>query len=118
VPRNVDSHLFVRSSNLGTATQQDARHRVYELAFAADRIDANPIGGAVLQPVPPGGSAVAEFTWRPAAAAAERVFVLAVVDVDADGRRLDPPDFASVEELDAFCDAHPNAAYREFAVVA
>jgi hypothetical protein len=48
VPRNVDSHLFVRSSNLGTATQQDARHRVYELAFAADRIDANPIGGAVL----------------------------------------------------------------------
>jgi hypothetical protein len=43
---------------------------------------------------------------------------LAVVDVVADGRRLDPPpSFATVEELDAFCDAHPNTAYREFAVV-
>jgi hypothetical protein len=70
--------------------------------------------------IPAGGSTIVEFNWDPApAAAGDRVFVLAIVDVDADGRRVDPPaNFPTVEELEVFCDAHPGAAYREFSVTA
>jgi hypothetical protein len=82
-------------------------------------ITKKQIGADVTVPVPAGGFAIVEFTWNPGAAAAgDRVFVLAVVDVDTDPRKLDPPDsFPTVDALDAFCDAHVNAAYREFTVV-
>src|SRR6185437_13880274 len=106
------------TANLGSAAEPAARHRVFQLAMGASPIAPAAIGAAVPAPVPAGGSAIVELPWNPGAAApGDRLFVLAVADVDADGRRLDPPaGFASVEELDAFCDAHANAAYREFAV--
>jgi len=119
VQANHDSFIYVRVANLGTVAEAAVRQRVFQLATGSSPITAAAIGAAVPAAVPAGGSAIVELPWNPGAAAAgDRLFVLALADVDADGRRLDPPPagFATVEELDAFCDAHPNAAYREFAV--
>jgi hypothetical protein len=112
--------LYLRSANLGTAPEPTARHRLFQLATGASPIGRNQIGADIAAAVPAGGSTIVEFSWDPApAAAGDRVFVLAIVDVDADGRRVDPPaDFPTVEELDAFCDTHAGAAYREFSVTA
>lgn len=115
---NVDNFLYLRSANLGTAPQPNARHRVYQLAVGATPIGTNQIGAAVNDSVPGGGSTIVEFTWNPGAVAAgDRQFVLAIVDHDSLGRQLEPPaSFASIEELDAFCNTNTNAAYREFTV--
>ncbi|HEV8248652.1 MAG TPA: hypothetical protein VGQ15_01645 [Gaiellaceae bacterium] len=114
-----DNHLYLRTANLGTAAEPSARHRLFQLVMGEAGITKKQIGADVTVPVPAGGFAIVEFTWNPGAAAAgDRVFVLAVVDVDTDPRKLDPPDsFPTVDALDAFCDAHVNAAYREFTVV-
>ncbi len=113
-----DGFLYLRTANLGTAAEPAARHRVYQLALGSLPAAPAPIGAAVAAAVPAGGSAIVELPWNPGAVAAgDRLFVLAVADVDADHRRLDPPaNFTSVEEVDAFCDANPNVAYREFTV--
>ena len=112
-----DGFLYLRTANLGVAAEPAARHRVFQLPLDASPITPAPIGAAIPAAVAAGASTIVELPWNPGAVSAgDRLFVLAVVDVDADGRRLDPPAFASVEELDAFCDAHPNAAYGEFSV--
>ena len=115
---NVNNFVYLRSANLGVATEPTARHRIFQLAVGATPIATNLIGAAVNENLPAGGSAIAEFTWNPGVAAAgDRLFVLAVVDHDSAGRRLDPPaSFASIEDLDTFCNTNTNAAYREFTV--
>jgi photosystem II stability/assembly factor-like uncharacterized protein len=117
VKAGTDNFLYLRTTNLGTAPQADARHRLFQLAVGAAPITATAIGAAVNDRVPAGGSAIVEFAWNPGAVApGDRVFVLAIVDHDSDGRRLEPPSpgFDDVDRLEAFCVANANAAYREF----
>ena len=112
-----DNFLYLRSTNLGNAPQVDGRHRLFRLDMAATPIGTSAIGGAVAQTVPAGASTIVEFTWNPGALPARgRAFVLAVVDHDPDRPLAVPASFASVEELDAFCQRNPNAAYRSFEV--
>jgi hypothetical protein len=115
---NVDNFLYLRTANLGVAAQDNARFRLFQLFMGATPITSTAIAAPANARVPAGGSAIVEFRWNPGAAAAgDRLFVLAIADHDSDGRRLDPPaSFPTLEALDAFCDTHPNAAYREFVV--
>jgi hypothetical protein len=82
------------------------------------------IGADVHQPVPAESSTIVEFHWNPGAVATgDRLFVLAVSD-DQTHRPLTKSaapltaatTFATVDELDQFCVANPNAAYRMFVV--
>lgn len=113
-----DDFLYVRTANLGDAAEPAVRHRVFRLAMSASPITCDPVG-SVQAAVPAGGAGIVELPWNPGdIAAGERLFLLAIADVDADGRRLDPPvaGFPSIDDLEAFCDTHPNAACRELEV--
>ena len=98
VRAGADNAVYVRSANLGTASVVDPaeprfRHRLFQLDVTASPITRTAIGGDVLEPIPAGGFAIVEFTWNPGAAAAgDRLFVLAAADHDSDGRRLEVPE--------------------------
>ena len=123
-----DNFLYLRTSNLGNIdlAAADSRHRLFSLAVNASPITLTAIDPAagVQQVVPAGSSTIVEFHWNPGAAAAgDRLFVLAVADdqtnaaLSKDGSPLDAATtFASVDELDAFCASNPGAAYRMFVV--
>jgi photosystem II stability/assembly factor-like uncharacterized protein len=109
-----DNFLYLRSANLGNAPQDNGRHRLFELDPTTSPMTRTDIGNAHAT-VPAGGSAIVEIMWHPPGAAGDRKLVLAVVD-DENVRALDPPAFADVAALDAFCGRNPNAAYRVFSL--
>jgi hypothetical protein len=82
------------------------------------------IGTDLHQPVPAESSTTVEFHWNPGAAATgDRLFVLAASDdqthqpLKKNGAPLTAATtFSTVDELDQFCAANPNAAYRMFVV--
>ena len=119
VKASADNFIYLRVANLGTVdlAQGDSRHRIYAVAIGATPVAIAQIGGDLQQTVPAGSSAIVEFTWNPGAAAAgDRLFVLAVSD-DKTHAALEPPTtFPSVDALDAFCASNPGAAYRMFVV--
>jgi photosystem II stability/assembly factor-like uncharacterized protein len=119
VHASADNSVYVRVANLGTAdlAEGDSRHRLYAVAIGATPVAIAQIGGDLQQTVPAGSSAIVEFTWNPGAAAAgDRLFVLAVSD-DKTHAALEPPTtFPSVDALDTFCASNPGAAYRMFVV--
>ena len=121
VKASADNSLYLRVSNLGNVDLAlgDSRHRLYAVAIAATPVALTQIGAAagIQQTVPGGSSTIVEFTWNPGAAAAgDRLFVLAVADDKANAALEPPATFPSVDALDAFCAANPNAAYRMFVV--
>jgi hypothetical protein len=118
IRRGVDNFLYLRSANLGNVPQVDARHRLFTLDLGAAPIPVADLpGGPVVATVPGDGSTIVEFTWNPGpVAGVERLFVLAVCDHDPDRPLAVPNNFANIEELDAFCQRNPNAAYRAFVV--
>ncbi len=107
--------LYLRSSNTGIAPQIDARHRLFTVDTTQDPL-AFGLVDTQAATVPAGGAAITEFqTPLPAGAGSVRL-ILAVVDHQAD-RPLEPPANArTLDDLDAFCRRHPNAAYRTFRV--
>jgi hypothetical protein len=116
VRAGVDNFLYLRCTNLGDAPQDDVRHQLYELDLTAKPISLTAIAGTPLARIGAGQSAIVEFTWRPnpAAATGDRLFVLAVADHDSNDRRVTLPQASTIEEQDAFCEAHTSVAYREF----
>jgi hypothetical protein len=124
-----DNLLYLRVGNLGNNDLADvptvnSRHRLFAVAITAAPISLTQIGADIHQPVPAESSAIVEFHWNPGAAATgDRLFVLAVSDdqthqpLQKGGAPLTAATtFATVDELDSFCAAHPNAAYRMFTV--
>ena len=92
------------------------RHRLFQLDMSVTPITAAPIAATVTEDVPAVGTASPSSRGTPARCPR-------ATGVRARRRRPRPrpaarsaPGFASLQALDDFCDANPNAAYREFTV--
>jgi hypothetical protein len=114
-----DNHFYLRSSNTGNVAEAAVRHRLLLLNVGVSPVTGAVLAPPVVQPIAAGASIIVEFVRAvPAVPAGERRFIVAIADVDADGRRLElPTDAANAANLDAihaFCIANPNAAIREF----
>jgi hypothetical protein len=115
--RAANNFLYLRSANLGTAPQVDARHRLFRLNLAATPIAATAVGATVAETVPAGGTAIVQFEFNPGNVdVGSREFVLGVCDHEPDRALTVPASFPDVAALDDFCARNPNAAYREFVV--
>ena len=112
------NELYLRSANTGNVAEPAVRHRLELLDLTANPITHVALGAAVTVPVAAGTSTIVHVVAPvPAAASGDRRFVVAIADVDADGRRVALPDDAAA--LDAFFDLAsrlPNVAVREFVV--
>jgi hypothetical protein len=111
-----DNHLYLRAANTGNVDEAAVRLRLLLVDASVAPVTTATLGAPAASAIPAGGSIIVEFVAPiPPTAAGDRRFVLAIADVDADGRRLDPQpdDLTGIDALVAFCARNANAAMRE-----
>ena len=117
------NHVYVRGRNDGNVDTTNGRWRLYRIEFGDPAV--NPVVTHHLPPGPPHSAnipadsrQIEDVSYTPTAAAGEVEVVLAILDDDADGGRLDPPGptWPDASAFLEWVDLHHNAAVRRFEV--